>query len=49
MPTAEEARYRMEEIDNLLDRSAVNYSDHRAALERIAPARTDPALQIYFW
>ena len=49
MPTAEEARYRMEEIDNLLDRSAVNYSDHRAALERIAPARTDPALQIYLW
>ena len=48
-PTASEARYSLAEIDNLLARSSVNYPDHRAALEAIAPRRTDPALQIYFW
>jgi len=48
-PTPQEARYSMAEIDNLLDRSSDNYPDHRDALARIAPHRTDPALQIYFW
>jgi tryptophan 6-halogenase len=48
-PTPEEACYDMAEIDNLLDRSAGNYPDHRDALARIAPRRTDPTLQIYFW
>jgi hypothetical protein len=48
-PTAQEARYSMAEIDNLLERSSANYPDHRDALGSIAPRRTDPALQIYFW
>ncbi|HUK01080.1 MAG TPA: tryptophan halogenase family protein [Steroidobacteraceae bacterium] len=48
-PTAQEARYNLEEIDDLIVRSAVNYPDHRSALERIAPRRVDPSLQIYFW
>ena len=48
-PTAQEARYNMAEIDNLLERSSANYPDHRAALGGIAPRRTDPSLQIYFW
>jgi hypothetical protein len=48
-PTAKEARYSLAEIDNLIDRSAANYLDHREALEHIAPRRTDPSLQIYFW
>jgi hypothetical protein len=48
-PTAADSRYSMLEIDNLLSRSSANYPDHRAALERIAPRRTDPTLQIYFW
>jgi tryptophan 6-halogenase len=48
-PTASEARYNMAEIDNLLDRSEVNYPDHRAALSAIVPRRKDPSLQIYFW
>jgi tryptophan halogenase len=48
-PTAKEARFSMAEIDNLLTRSSGNYPDHREALARIAPRRTDPALQIYFW
>jgi hypothetical protein len=48
-PTAQESRFSMAEIDNLLKRSAVNYPDHRAALGNIAPRRTAPALQVYFW
>lgn len=48
-PTAKEACYSMPEIDNLLERSLVNYPDHREALTRIAPRRTDESLQIYLW
>ena len=48
-PSAQEARYSMAEIDNLLDRSEVNYPDHAAALGQIAPRRRDPSLQLYFW
>src|SRR5207244_1841505 len=48
-PSAQEARYSLAEIDNLLERSCANYPDHRAALGSIAPRRTDAALQIYFW
>ncbi|MGH8252794.1 MAG: tryptophan 7-halogenase, partial [Steroidobacteraceae bacterium] len=49
VPTPEEARYRMAEIDNLLDRSAANFRDHREVLARIPPRRRGEALQIYFW
>lgn len=48
-PAPQEARYSMTEIDNLLERSVVNYPDHRDALARIAPRRSDDSLQIYFW
>jgi hypothetical protein len=48
-PTSQEARYNMSEIDNLLERSSVNYPDHGDALARITPRRTDDSLQIYFW
>jgi glycine/D-amino acid oxidase-like deaminating enzyme len=48
-PTAHEARYDMGEIDDLLERSAVNYPAHRQALAQIPPRRGAPALQIYFW
>ena len=48
-PTPQEARYDLAEVDNLLERSAVNYPEHREALARIAPRRSDPTLQIYFW
>jgi hypothetical protein len=48
-PSAQEARYNMAEIDNLLERSATNYPGHAVALGRIAPRRNDPTLQIYFW
>jgi tryptophan 6-halogenase len=48
-PTSQESRYNMAEIDNLLDRSRLNYPAHRKALARIAPRRTDESLQIYLW
>ncbi|HEY2809648.1 MAG TPA: tryptophan halogenase family protein [Steroidobacteraceae bacterium] len=48
-PSAEEARYSMAEIDNLLDRSQENYPDHASVLGQIPARRTDPSLQLYFW
>jgi tryptophan 6-halogenase len=48
-PTVQEARYNMAEIDNLLDRSVVNFPDHRQTLSNIPPRRQDEALQVYFW
>jgi 2-polyprenyl-6-methoxyphenol hydroxylase-like FAD-dependent oxidoreductase len=47
-PTAAEARYSMTQIDDLLERSAGNFSDHRAVLGNIPPGRKD-ALAMYFW
>jgi tryptophan 6-halogenase len=48
-PSAQEARYPMEQLDDLLGRSSSNYPDHRAALAAIAPRRTAPSLQAYFF
>ena len=47
-PNPAEARYNLAEIDDLLERSAANFSDHRAVLANIPPRRND-ALQMYFW
>ena len=48
-PSAAEARYSMAEIDNLIERSAANYRDHREVLAHIPPRRKDDSLQVYFW
>jgi 2-polyprenyl-6-methoxyphenol hydroxylase-like FAD-dependent oxidoreductase len=48
-PTPTEARYRMSEIDNLLDRSALNFPRHRDLLRAIPPKAREEALQLYFW
>ena len=48
-PSGPAAAYDMAEIDNLIERSALNFPDQRAALERIAPRRKEKSLQIYFW
>jgi hypothetical protein len=48
-PTAQEARYDLSEIDDLLTRCLGNYPAHRQALEHIAPARRPLTLQLYFW
>jgi 2-polyprenyl-6-methoxyphenol hydroxylase-like FAD-dependent oxidoreductase len=47
-PSAAEARYNMAEIDELIERSATHYGDHRAILASIPPRRRD-LLQLYLW
>src|ERR1700675_784479 len=48
-PTAQEITYGVAEIDNLLERSAANYRDHREVLSNIPPRRKGQTLQVYFW
>jgi hypothetical protein len=48
-PQGKEAKYRMGDIDNLLERSSLNYRDHREVLENIPPRRRGDSLQVYFW
>ena len=48
-PTPKEARYKMTEIDNLIQRSALNFRKHRDVLADIPPKSREDALQIYFW
>jgi tryptophan 6-halogenase len=48
-PTAKEITYGVAEIDNLLERSAANYRDHREVLGDIPPRRKGQTLQVYFW
>jgi 2-polyprenyl-6-methoxyphenol hydroxylase-like FAD-dependent oxidoreductase len=48
-PQGKENAYRVSEIDNLLDRSAANYRDHREVLNSIPPRRENETLQVYFW
>jgi len=48
-PSAAEARYSVEEIENLIRRSAANYPDHTSTLAQIPPRRRERALQAYFW
>ena len=39
----------MEEIDNLLQRSAQNFPGQRVMLTNIPPKNQERSLQIYFW
>jgi hypothetical protein len=48
-PTREEAKYDMAEIDTLLERSAMNFPDHREFLRDIPPKPKPSSLQVYFW
>jgi hypothetical protein len=48
-PSAAEGAYGIAEIDNLLERSAANYRDHREVLGNIPPRRNGQTLQVYFW
>ena len=48
-PSAQEARYKMTEIDNLLDRAALNFRPHRELLNEIPPKSREDSLQVYFW
>jgi hypothetical protein len=48
-PKGRENTYRLTAIDNLLERSALNYRSHREVLGNIPPRRSSDSLQIYFW
>lgn len=48
-PTPEEAQYNLAAIDNLLERSAQNFPDHRALLQDIPAKRKEDSLQLYLW
>jgi tryptophan 6-halogenase len=48
-PTEQEARFNMEEIDDLLARSARNFLPHAQVLKSIPPRRNEDSLQIYLW
>ncbi|MGH8182499.1 MAG: tryptophan halogenase family protein [Rhodanobacteraceae bacterium] len=48
LPSAQEAKYSMAEIDNLIDRSAMNFPDHRAFLQAIEP-KPEKTLQVYLY
>jgi tryptophan 6-halogenase len=47
--TAPENRYSMEEIENLLQRSALNFRSQRDVLMNIPKKVEERSLQIYFW
>ncbi|HEX5353299.1 MAG TPA: tryptophan halogenase family protein [Rhodanobacteraceae bacterium] len=46
--TPQEAKYDLTEIDNLIERSAMNFPDHRSFLEAIQP-KPERSLQVYFY
>jgi tryptophan 6-halogenase len=48
-PSAQEARFKLAEIDGLLERSVGNYPDHREALRHIPPRRDTPDMRLYLW
>jgi tryptophan 6-halogenase len=48
-PREGERPYDLAGIDNLLDRSMINYRDHRQVLDDIPLRRRDPSLQVYLW
>lgn len=48
-PTAAEAQHSLPAIDNLIERSAMNFPDHRTLLQAIPPRPNENALQIYMW
>ena len=48
-PTAAEAHYDVDEIDNLLERSSMNFRPQKDVVKRIPPKAKEKSLQIYFW
>ncbi|KGI78917.1 tryptophan halogenase [Oleiagrimonas soli] len=47
--TKEEARHDLAQIDNLIERSATNFPDHRELLQNIPLRSRENSLQAYFW
>jgi hypothetical protein len=48
-PTPVEAQYDLTSIDNLIERSALNFPEHRACLADIPPKVVEKSLQTYLW
>lgn len=48
-PTPQQGKYNLAAIDNLIERSAANYPDHRELLRNIPPRTREETLQIYLW
>lgn len=48
-PNAEEARHDLDALDNLLDRSAMNFPDQRDFLQHIPLKPKEKSLQLYLW
>lgn len=48
-PTAQEARHRLDAVDDFVARSALNFPDHRSLLSDIPPRAGDRSLQLYLW
>jgi len=48
-PTALEAQHDLAGLDNMLDRSALNFPDHRGLLADIPAKVAEPSLQMYLW
>ena len=48
-PTAEESHYDLEEIDTLLERSAMNFRPQKELVRSIPPKPKEKSLQLYFW
>ncbi len=48
-PSRAESKYNLAEIDNLFERSAVNYRPHREVLRAIPPRNADETLHVYLW
>jgi glycine/D-amino acid oxidase-like deaminating enzyme len=48
-PAKANGHYNMAEIDNLLQRSALNFRDQREVLSDIPRRKQESAMQIYFW
>ncbi len=48
-PTAQQARHRLDSVDDFVQRSALNFPDHRELLASIPPRTGDKTLQTYLW
>ena len=48
-PSPKQARYSLAAIDNLIERSAMNYPDHRTLLQDIPARVKEETLQVYMW
>lgn len=48
-PTPRQAQHNLAALDNLLERSAANYPDHRTLLQDIPARVSEETLQLYLW